>query len=99
MVVLFSFISNAQAQTKTDSLSEVHIKGHHKKHISTDARADVFSPGLKIKTIDSITLQEYQYKDVATLLSEQTLVFIHTYGFNGLATLNFRGSSSSQLTV
>ena len=36
---------------------------------------------------------------MASLLAQQEPVFVKSYGFNGLATLNFRGSSSAQSQV
>src|SRR5690606_1864506 len=41
----------------------------------------------------------YQTQNIAQLLSQQTPVFIKSYGLNGLATLNFRGSSAAQSQV
>ncbi len=70
------------------------VKGKHKRSDNPD-----FTPGQKVMHIDSITLQQYQAQSVATLLSQQVPVFIKSYGFNGLATLNFRGSSAAQSQV
>lgn len=70
------------------------VKGKHRRRDNPD-----FAPGQKVTHIDSITLQQYQAQSVATLLSQQVPVFIKSYGFNGLATLNFRGSSAAQSQV
>jgi iron complex outermembrane receptor protein len=78
-------------------LQEVNIKG--KQNVSSDTRVNDFSPGQKITTIDSITLRQYQLQNIANMLAQQTPVFVKSYGFNGLATLNFRGSSSAQSAV
>jgi vitamin B12 transporter len=75
-------------------LKDAVIKGKHKRNNDPD-----FVPGQKVTHIDSITLQQYQAQSVATLLSQQVPVFIKSYGFNGLATLNFRGSSAAQSQV
>lgn len=90
-------VFNANAQQLKDTLEEVRIKS--KRKIAQDDRVNSFSPGQKIITIDSTTLQQYKMQNVANLLSQQTPVFIKSYGLNGLATLNFRGSSAAQSQV
>ncbi|MCW3121533.1 MAG: TonB-dependent receptor [Flavipsychrobacter sp.] len=89
--------AQAYAQRKSDTLKEVKVKGTH--HVSNEVKVNEFSPGQKVKTIDSSTLQQYQLQNMASLLSQQVPVFVKSYGFNGLATLNFRGSSAAQSTV
>ena len=97
-VMLWTLPSSLFAQNTPDStLKEVNIKTKHK--ISADTRLNDFSPGQKIKTIDSATLRQYQLQSMATLLAQQVSVFIKSYGFNGLSTLNLRGSSSAQSAV
>jgi vitamin B12 transporter len=96
MPVLFVF--SAGAQTVRDTvLKAVDIKSTHKR--SADTRINDFSPGQKITTIDSATLQQYQLQSLANVLTQQVPVYVKSYGFNGLATLNFRGSSSAQSAV
>ncbi len=98
VLMLLFFLNKIQAQSKTDSLlQEVKIHSRHK--ISNDTRLNDFSPGQKIKSIDSATLQQYQMQNMANLLTQQVPVFVKSYGFNSLATLNFRGSSSAQSAV
>jgi iron complex outermembrane receptor protein len=87
---------HAQAQRDT-SLNEVNIRAKH--NISNDTKLNDFSPGQKIKTIDSVTLQQYKLQSLSNLLTQQVPVFIKSYGFNGLATLNFRGASAAQSAV
>ena len=98
-VALLFFIctGDTSAQIKDSSLQEFQLNAKHR--ISTDARVNEFSPGQKIRTIDSATLQQYQLQNMASLLSQQVPVFVKSYGFNGLATLNFRGSSAAQSEV
>jgi len=57
------------------------------------------APGQKIISIDSITLQQYQYQTLANVLAQQVPVFVKSYGFNSLATLSFRGASAAQSSV
>lgn len=98
LVIIFTAIDHLQAQNiKDTTLQEVKIHGRHK--VSDDTRINDFSPGQKIKTIDSATLQQYRLQSMANLLTQQVPVFVKSYGFNGLATLNFRGSSSAQSAV
>ena len=98
IVLLQLCFASAYGQQPIDStLHEVKIKA--KQNPSSDTKVNDFSPGQKIKTIDSTTLQQYQLQNMATLLAQQVPVFVKSYGFNGLATLNFRGSSSAQSAV
>lgn len=91
------FLSPLHAQQLADTLHEVKVKG--RKNISNDPKIQAYIPGQKVITIDSTMLQVYQQQSVANLLSQQVPVFIKSYGFNGVATLNFRGSSSAQSQV
>ncbi len=95
--MLFCYVP-MQAQIK-DTLTEVHIKTRRRRVISADDRLNLFSPGQRIQTIDSITLEQYKFQSVSNLLAQQTSVFVRSYGFNGLATLNFRGASAAQSQV
>ena len=95
--LLLGFIA-AYSQTIHDTtLHEVKVHGKHNR--SRDIRINEFSPGQKIVSIDSATLQQYQLQNIGNLLSQQEPVFVKSYGLNGLATLNFRGSSAAQSQV
>jgi vitamin B12 transporter len=85
------------AQNLNDTLKEIHVTGKH--NVSADTKINEFSPGQKVRTIDSAVLQQYQLQSMANMLAQQTPVFIKSYGFNGLATLNFRGASAAQSAV
>ncbi len=98
LAALLSF-SGALGQSTNDTLREVRVKGHKKKNQSADERINTYAPGQKITSIDSVTLQQYQFQSVANLLSQQTPVFIKSYGINALATLSFRGASAAQSQV
>jgi len=98
LIVVLSFVVvDVSAQQRDTALHEVNVHGKHK--VSNDTRINIFSPGQKVTTIDSTTLQQYQLQNLANLLSQQEPVFVKSYGFNGLATLNFRGSSAAQSAV
>lgn len=96
LAMLFFFFS-VTAQ-HVDTLEEFSILGE-RKLLSNDERINTFSPGQKVLAIDSLLLQQYQFQSIANLLSHQVPVFIKSYGFNNLATLNFRGASSAQSQV
>ncbi len=58
-----------------------------------------FSAGLKVQVIDSTTLSIRQGASLAILLSEQSPVFLRSYGPGGVSTLSVRGTNSSQSGV
>jgi len=58
-----------------------------------------FSAGLKIVKIDSTALTIRQGASLAMLLSEQSPVFLRSYGPGGVSTLSVRGTNSSQSAV
>ena len=91
--------SNSWAQSLADTLQEVNVNSSSIKNTATDIRLKAYSPGQKIISIDSVTRAHYQQQSLAMLLTQQVPVFIRSYGFNGLATLNFRGSSAAQSAV
>ena len=97
VVILLVSADVTNAQQKDSVLNEVKIPG--RRRTSSDERLNAFSPGQKVKAIDSATLQQYQLQNLGSLLTQQVPVFVKSYGFNGLATLNFRGSSAAQSAV
>jgi vitamin B12 transporter len=92
--LLLSFRSNGQLK---DTLSEFRLKG--KKDVTSEDRLKSFSSGQKIVVLDSATLDKYRMQSLAAVLNSKTPVFVKSYGLNGLATLNFRGSSAAQSQV
>jgi iron complex outermembrane receptor protein len=55
--------------------------------------------GFKKVRIDSSLLVQYLSTDLSTLLSQQSTVFIKSYGNGGLATSSFRGTSANHTQV
>ncbi len=55
-----------------------------------------FSAGLKVQKVDSTALFIRQGASIASLISEQSPVFLRSYGPGGVATLSVRGTNSSQ---
>lgn len=85
-----------QAQTLLDTLNEVHVRGS--KDTAADARHG-FTAGQQVQQISSTYREVYQVQSLAGLLSQQTPVFVKSYGINGMATLSFRGASAAQSAV
>ena len=88
---------SVRAQSLGDTLKEVHVTA--KQTATGNLKVNQFSPGQKVVTIDSVTLQQYRLQNISTLLAQQVPVFIKAYSFNGLSTLNFRGASAAQSQV
>ncbi|RYZ51310.1 MAG: TonB-dependent receptor, partial [Sphingobacteriales bacterium] len=99
LVIGFFPVGKVAAQTISDTLKEAEIRADKPRMISADEKLQVFSPGQTIRAIDSTVLQQYGHQSAATVLAEQSAVFIKSFGFNGLATLNFRGASAAQSQV
>lgn len=95
--MLFCF-TQANAQV-IDTLGEVKVRARRKIRTANDERLNSYSPGQTIVSIDSVTLQQYKFQNMANLLSQQVPVFVKSYGLNNIATLNFRGASAAQSQV
>lgn len=93
------FTCQSYAQVAADTLKPVKVKGDKRRTISSDDRLKYYTPGQKVVTVDSQTLELYRYQSMANLLAQQVPVFVKSYGINSLATLNFRGSSAAQSQV
>ena len=95
VIVFFVFIGltlkiSAQQHDSIQSITGVEIKAD---------RISSFSAGLKIEKIDSTALAIRQGASLATLLSEQSSVFLRSYSPGGVSTLSVRGTNSSQSAV
>lgn len=100
LVIFFLLLAvsfGVNAQKFSDTLDEFLLK--EKKKTSNDERINTYSQGQKIVVLDNAVLQQYQQQNLSQLLSQQTSVFIKSYGFNGLATMNIRGASAAQSQV
>ncbi len=98
LLLVLSFpIPGTQAQTITDTLKEIKVTA--KPTISTDSKLNTFAPGMLVTSMDSTTLQQYKFQNMANMLAQQTPVFVKSYGFNSLSTLSFRGASAAQSAV
>ena len=95
VIVFFVFTGltlkiSAQQHDSIQSITGVEIKAD---------RISSFSAGLKIEKIDSTALAIRQGASLATLLSEQSSVFLRSYSPGGVSTLSVRGTNSSQSAV
>jgi len=90
---LFSILAlkiSAQQYDSIHSIEGVEIKAD---------KISLFLVGMKIQKIDSTVLSIRQGASVASLLSEQSPVFLRTYSPGGISTLSVRGTNSSQSGV
>ncbi len=65
----------------------------------TSNRLANFSYGTKIITIDSLSMNQYKTKNLADLLSNESPLFIKSYGMGSLATSSFRGGSAGHTAI
>lgn len=95
-VILFFFCMSlilelsAQQLDSIQSISGVEI---------TANKMSAFAAGIKIQKFDSTTLNILQSISIATLLTEQSPVFLRSSGPGGVSTLSIRGTNSSQSGV
>ena len=99
LLVAFFFMAKPLFAQSDTTLPEVKIRGKKTEKFTNEDKVNIFSRGQKLQHIDSVVLQQYKFQTLSNLLSQQTPAFVKSYGFNGLATLNFRGSSSAQSLV
>jgi len=97
ILVLCLSQQNAHAQNKTDTLKEVRVQARPAG--PNDEKAKQMAPGMQVQTMSQMALQAYRMQSVGNMIGQLTPVFVKAYSFNGLATLNFRGSSAAQSQV
>jgi iron complex outermembrane receptor protein len=80
---------SSQNLKDTIRLSQVEVTGSFTLH----------TEGFKKVRIDSNLLVQYLNTDLSTVLSQQSTIFIKSYGNGGLATPSFRGTSATHTQV
>ncbi len=90
LVLLSGSIASAQQSLDTVRLGHVVISAQ---------RLTGFDAGVKVQTIDSVTLARYQATDLGELLRNESPIFIKSYGLGSLATTSFRGGSASHTAI
>lgn len=87
---LLAVAENVVAQKDSISLSPVTVYGFV---------PEKFMSGLKIQKIDSVTLEQFRFRNIGDLLSLNTPVIFKNYGPGQLSTVAFRGTSSNHTAV
>jgi vitamin B12 transporter len=80
----------SMAQKDTIRLAPVTIVGYVPER---------YMSGLKVQKIDSATLEQFRFRNIADLLSLNTPVIFKNYGPGQLSTVAFRGTSASHTAV
>lgn len=93
-IILILFSLSAVSQGITDSVFSL-------KAVEITARGvfDKENAGMKTSAVDSLVLLEKINLSLSELLSENTPVFIKSYGRGALATASFRGTAASHTEV
>jgi len=89
-LLCFTVRGFAQKLDSTQALKEIIIRGDRLKD---------FSSGSKIEKFDSTTIANYRSSNLSDLLSQQSSVFVKSYGSGSLATTSFRGAGAEQTAV
>jgi vitamin B12 transporter len=90
--ILCFHLCHAQ-RSLTDSifqLREIEVQSNRLQH---------FSSGTKVEAIDSTSLTNHAGQNLAAMLSNESQIFIKSYGNAGLATSSFRGAGSNHTAV
>jgi len=95
--VLFSCYTPIYAQLQ-DSLPDVQIIEQRFKDSIVDVREN-FTAGQELQVFSQHQMMLYARQSLADFLSEQSPVFVKSYGVNGMSTLTFRGASAAQSAV
>jgi iron complex outermembrane receptor protein len=90
LIPLQSFEAFAQISMDTVQIEEVVIESNKLRN---------FTNGNKIQKIDSATLQNFNSANLGDLLSQNSQVFIKSYGPGNLATISTRGTGASHTAV
>jgi iron complex outermembrane receptor protein len=90
LLLLAGGAARGQALKDTIVLRSVDIRA---------TRLSQFSSGTKVQRIDSATMARYRWSDLGELLSDETPIFIKSYGSGSLATTSFRGGGANHTAV
>lgn len=80
----------ATSESDTIQLAETIVKGYAPER---------FLAGQKFRRIDTTTIQQFQFRSLAELLSNATPLAIKNYGPGQLATISFRGTAALHTAV
>lgn len=92
MVVFFTLPLQGQFSTDYDTIKIKAVLIGINKPVQDQS-------GFKKIIIDSTIMINYSNRDLADLLSENTDIFIKSYGLGGISTLSFRGTGASHTLI
>lgn len=92
IAILFTLPLQGQVSLHTDTIKIKEVVISRKK-----ASSDL--TGFKKVTLDSSTLANYSQATLAEMLSDNSKIFIKSYGMGGIATPSFRGTGASQTQI
>lgn len=90
---LITFSSAGFAQLLFDSVKQLKVV-----EVSSP-RLLIFSSGNKIETLDSTVLNRYSTGNLADILTNESQVFVKSYGLGSLATTSFRGAGAGHTAL
>ena len=93
IIACFLITSSCYAQLHKDTVKSLALIE------VTSSRLVNFSIGTKIYSIDSNIINQYKSGNLATLLENESQLFIKSYGIGNLATPSFRGSGASHTAI
>lgn len=89
LCILFSE-GYAQSVDSVHQLKSIEVSGD---------RLNTYSPGNKAVGFDSLTLDRYSTNNLSDLLTNESQVFVKTYGVGSLSTTSFRGAGASHTAI
>jgi vitamin B12 transporter len=90
LVIGSAFSHQSFAQKDTIFLAPATVKGTAPEH---------FMSGLKLQKIDSVTLTQFRFQNLADILAYNTALAFKNYGPGALTTVSFRGTSANHTAI
>lgn len=97
LLILVPGAVSVYGQERRDTLQEVQVITQGRDTLSDLRKA--FTAGMQVQAIERQYRELYHNQSLATLLAQQTPVFVKSYGINGMASLSIRGASAAQSSV
>jgi vitamin B12 transporter len=88
--VLLATANKAVAQKDSVHLAPLNVYGFAPER---------FMSGLKVQKIDSVTMEQFRFRNITDLLSINTPILFKNYGPGQLTTVAFRGTSANHTAV
>jgi iron complex outermembrane receptor protein len=90
LIILSLIVIVVSGQDTIVELSQVQISA---------SRLNMFTTGLKIITLDSLTLETRKFDNLDEIIARETPLYIKSYGQGSLATIAFRGTASTHTGI